>query len=337
MINRQKGIIIGVGVALGVACLGISVLFFNALSTSRDAAMKRDLAYGELKSLYETKVFPKDDNINRIKTDQKELEAWEANVSNFLAKASIKADDLTPVRFKQALQKTVHQLASKKSKSLNKTYVAEDFKFGFDRYLGDSDSLPQLADVPKLAQQLHLIQAVVGELYDAKITKLTLVEREVFEADATERKGRSGAGGGTKPARPTAAASRPTQKPVAATGPVVSDGVNPVLSPLLTRQKLTFGFQAKPSALMGVLNRLAAMDSFAVVTSVEFTKDVDSVMLVEDRKRALLKASEDGKKVGDGGATAVTDITRDRLVTDPEREPPLDVIMSVDVYLFKGV
>jgi hypothetical protein len=330
MINRQKGIIIGVGVVLGIACLGISVLFFKALSTSREAAEQRDLAYEQLKSLYQAKVFPKEENIKRIKDDQKELEAWESGVSNFLAKSSIKADDLTPVRFKQALQNTVTSLASRKSATL-KPFVGEDFKFGFDRYLGDSDSLPQTADVSKLAQQLHLVQAVVRELFDANITKLTLVEREVFEAGAGERQpGRPG------PSRPRSpgVVSRPGQNNSTATDGK-GDGENPVLSSLLTRQKMTFGFQAKPSALMSVINRLVAMDAFVVISSVEFTKAEDAVLVAEERKKAIVKALEEAKTKGAAAPAALE--VRDRLVTDPEREPPLDVTLSVDVYLCKGV
>jgi len=334
MINRQKGIFIGASVVLGVACLGISVLFFKALSTSWEAAQQRDLAYEQLKSLYQAKVFPKSENIKRIQEDQKELEAWETNVSNFLAKASIKADDLTPVRFKQALQKTVQVLASKRSSLILKPYVAENFKFGFDRYLGDSDSLPQAADVPKLAQQLHLIQAVVGELYEANITKLTLVEREAFEADTTEKSGRPI--GPPKPTRPTPPASRQGQRPSGSVDTGASDALSPVLSSMLIRQRLTFGFEAKPSALLAVLNRLAAMDAFAVISSVEFKKMDDSITLAEERKKALVKPSEETKKTSVTAATAI-DGTRDRLVTDPEREPLLNVVLSVDVYLFKGV
>jgi len=330
MINRQKGIFIGVGVVLGVACLGISVLFFKALSTSREAAEQRDFAYEQLKSLYQAKVFPKEENIKRIKDDQKELEAWEASVSNFLAKSSIKADDLTPVRFKQALQNTVRSLASRKSATL-KPFVGEDFKFGFDRYLGDSDSLPQPTDVPKLAQQLHLVQAVVRELFDANISKLTVVEREVFEAGAGEKS--PGRPSPSRPPRPTPAYQ--TGQTSATAADVKSDAVSPVLSSLLTRQKMTFGFQAKPSALMSVINRLVAMDAFVVISSVEFTKAQDAVLVAEERKKAIVKALEESKTKGAVAPAALE--ARDRLVTDPEREPPLDVTLSVDIYLCKGV
>lgn len=331
MINRQKGIVIGLGAALGVACLGIGVLFFMALSTSQEAAEQRDLAYEQLKSLYQSKIFPKPENIKRMKDDQVALEAWATEVSNLLAKASVKVDDLTPVRFKQELQKTVRELAGAKS-AAGKPYVAPDFKFGFDRYLGDSDSLPQTADVAQLAQQLNLIQALVRELYAANIAKLTSVEREVFEADAAEKTGVR-----PRPTRPTSAFKKPGQNPASGATPTVSDTMNPVLSAMLARQKLTFGFQAKPSALMGALNRLAAIENtFAVVSGVEFTKTEDSVMLAEERKKAAAKAAEDAR-ASSAAAAAVSDATRDRVVTDPEREPPMNVTLSVDVYLFKGV
>jgi len=99
---------------------------------------------------------------------------------------------------------------------------------------------------------------------------------------------------------------------------------------------LKFGFQAKPSALMGVLNRLAAMDAFVVISSLEFKKSEDVVLVAVDKKKAAVKASEETKTTG-AGAAAVPEAVSESLVTDPEREPPLDVQLSVDVYLPKGV
>ena len=331
MVNRQQGIVIGVGVLLGVACLVIGVLFFMALSTSGEAEEKRDSAYDQLKSLYESKIFPSEKNIARIKEDKVVLEAWAMEVSNLLAKASVKVDDLTPVRFKQELQKTVRDLVVEKSPS-GKNFVASDFMFGFDRYLGNSDSLPQSGDVAQLAQQLQLIRLVVRELYAANIVKLTSVDRDVFEADASEkRQGPST----TASRRPASASRRPGQNPNSNAGAaaVVSDAMNPALSALLIRQKFVFGFQAKPSALTGALNRLAAMEAFVVVSGVEFSKAEDSILLSEQRKKEVAKAAEEVKTTPAPAAASA----RDRIVTDPEREPPMTVKLSVDVYLFKGV
>lgn len=329
MINRQKGIVIGVGAVLGAACLGIGVLFFMALSTSSEAEEKRDSAYDQLKSLYESKIFPSEKNIARIKEDKVVLESWAMEVSNLLAKASIKADDLTPVRFKQELQKTVRDLVVEKSPS-GKGFVATDFMFGFDRYLGNSDSLPNAGDVAQLAQQLQLIRLVVRELYAANIVKLTSVDRDVFEADAAEK--RQG-GAPASPRRPTAVSRRPGQRPAPGATADVTDTMNPALSALLTRQKFTFGFQAKSSALAGALNRLAAMEAFVVVSGVEFSKAEDSILLAEQRKKDAAKAAEEVKTT----SAPVAESARDRIVTDPEREPPMNVKLSVDVYLFKGV
>lgn len=328
MINRQQGIVVGVGALLGIACLGIGVLFFMALSTSSEAHEKRDLAYGQLKALYQSKVFPSDTNIQRLKDDTVVLEAWTAEGTNVLAKAALKVDDLTPVRFKQELQNKVYALGIKKAAS-GKPFVASDFKFGFDRYLG-TDSLPQPGDVAQLAQQLKIIHLVVQELYAAKIMSLTEVQREEFEEDPSERK----TGPSTTTSRRAAApARRPGSQAGSGAKPVVTDEIDPALSTLLTRQQFTFGFQAKPAALIGVLNRLAAMDAFAVVSGVDFTKAEDSILLAEQRKKAAEKTAE-------AAFTAVAPSaqgSRDRIVTDPEREPQMNVKVSVDVYLFKGV
>jgi len=316
----------GVGVVLGGACLVIGVLFFMALAKSSGAEEKRDSAYEQLKSLYQAKVFPSNTNIQRIKDDKAVLEAWVAEASNVLARASIRIEDLTPVRFKQELQKNVRALALEKSPS-GKHFVAADFKFGFDRYLGGSDSLPQSSDVAQLAQQLKLIHLIVRELYDAKIMNLTEVEREEFETDATDPK--QGAQPAVNSRRAAAAVRRPGQQGASAK-PATSDEMDSSLTALLTRQKMTFGFQAKPATLIGVLNRLAAMDAFVVVSSIEFTKAEDGIIRAEQRKKA---AAEETK--GTGALTAATPL--DRIVTDPVREPQMNVKLSVDVYLFKGV
>jgi|GEM_PF-834325 len=328
MINRQQGIVIGLAALLGVACLVIGVFFFMALATSSGAAERRDLAYEQLKSLYQSKIFPSDENIQRIKDDKVVLETWVTDVSNVLAKASIKADDLSPVRFKQELQNTVRDLGGEKSSS-GKSFVATDFLFGFDRYLGNSVILPQENDVAQLAQQLQLIHLVVRELYAANIVKLTAVERDVFEADAADKTKETSVSSRRLPA----AVKKPGQKPAAGAPADVSNTMNPALSALLTRQKFTFGFQAKPSALTGALNRLAAMDAFVVVSGLEFTKAEDSILLAEQRKKNAAKAAEEAKTK----AAPAAESPSDRMVTDPEREPPMNVKLSVDVYLFKGV
>lgn len=328
MINRQQGIVIGVGAVLGVACLVLGALFFMALSTSSGAAEQRDQAYEQLKALYQAKVFPSDANIKRIKEDQVVLEAWATEASNVLSRAAIRVEDLSPVRFKQELQQTVRELVAEKSPAGK--FVTPDFKFGFDRYM-DSDSLPQKSDVAQLAQQLKLIHLVVRELFASNIGKLTVVERDVFEADAADKK--SGSSSATPRRSAAAAARRPGQTPATGAAAAETDAMSPVLSTMLTRQKFTFGFQAKPSALIAALNRLAAMDAFLVVSGVEFIKAEDSILIAEQRKKEAAKAAEEAKT----SAASVTAPPGDRTVTDPGREPPLNVKLSVDVYLFKGV
>jgi len=77
------------------------------------------------------------------------------------------------------------------------------------------------------------------------------------------------------------------------------------------------------------------MDAFVVISSVEFTKAGDAVLVAEERKKVILKALQESKTKGATAPAALE--ARDRLVTDPEREPPLDVTLSVDIYLCKGV
>ena len=58
--------------------------------------------------------------------------------------------------------------------------VAPGF-FGFDQYLGQSDSLPASEHVDRLTAQLTIIEKLCEELYAAGIMELRSVSREVFD------------------------------------------------------------------------------------------------------------------------------------------------------------
>ena len=152
------------------------------------------------------------------------LEAWATGVSNLLAIASVKVDDLTPVRFKQELQRPFVNLQGEVAS--RQVLCRRDFKFGFDRYLGDSDSLPQAADVPQLARRLNLIQTLVRTLCVTNIVRLTSLWNAKFSRWMPLKRRRRALRG----KRPSAAVPKPGRS-LALKGAAVSDTLNPALSP----------------------------------------------------------------------------------------------------------
>ncbi|NLF99455.1 MAG: hypothetical protein GX565_04810, partial [Lentisphaerae bacterium] len=102
-----------------------------------------------------------------------------------------------------------------------------------------------------------------------------------------------------------------------------------------TSQRFSIEFVARPAAVIEALNRLAAMDLFAVVAEAELRKAGDLLAQFNAKKK------ESSAKLAAEGAAAPVDPAKlshvERIVTDPELEPPVNVKLDIDVYSFEGV
>jgi hypothetical protein len=103
-----------------------------------------------------------------------------------------------------------------------------------------------------------------------------------------------------------------------------------VKSGYFSKQRFSFEFVARPAAFIEALNRLAAMDLFVVVAETEIRKTSDPLAVV----RGAAKKDASGANVAVDPATLTH---AERIVTDPELEPPVSVRLEVDVYSFEGV
>lgn len=320
--KRQQIVLIVCGALMAVLCLGAGWFLISAMGARSAAADQRNEAYQELQKIYSSKVFPSEENIARVSEDQKALEAWLAAAAALVHKGDLQVETNSPAVFKQSLQSTVRALSAQPG-ALKGKAVDPAFKFGFDKYLGDSASLPDKENVWRLTQQLSVIEKICKELYAANIMSLESVQRETFdEAKAEQPKEESGGGGRRRSRR-----DRQPERSVAAT-PASGAGE------FYSKQRYSFVFQARPAAFIEALNRLASMDLFVVVAETEFRKTDDPLMKRDARKEKEPKA--EGLS-----AAAETDLSKvshaERIVTDPELEPPVSVKLDVDVYSFEGV
>jgi hypothetical protein len=298
------------------------------MGVKNEAAEARNQTYGDLRNIYSSKVFPSDENILRVREDQKALEVWLAAASNVVHKGDLQVDKETPPSFKQKLQATVRSL-SQQPGSVNGKAVAAGFNFGFDKYLGESAILPSPEHVDHLAQQLAIIDKICRELYSANILALESVGRETFEETGSEQqKGKEEPVRRNK-RRPNKedAAARPVRG-AAAAGHVAQTGE------FYSKQRFTFVFKARPDAFVEALNRLAAMELFVVVAETEFRKTADSLT----RREAGKKNAKEGAASDKGPAVDLATVPHaERIVTDPELEPPVSVKLDIDVFSFEGV
>jgi hypothetical protein len=329
--KRQQIIWIIVGALMAIVCAGAAWLLFSAMGVKSEAEEARSQKYAELQKIYGAKVFPNDENIARVKEDEKALLSWLGSVSNLVHKGDLSIEKETPPGFKQLLQNTVRALSATPGTAANGKIVASGFSFGFDKYLGESDSLPAKENVDRLTYQLKVIELICNELYAAKILSLDSVVRETFEeAQSAEQKPKD------EPRRPTNRRNNRRDREATASAHVEKPAALPTASGLFEKQRFTFVFKARPDAFVGVLNRLAAMDQFVVIAEAEFHKTEDPLMKREADNAKKKSNPAESNALG-GTVDPATVPHAERIVTDPELDPPVSVKLDIDVYSFEGV
>ena len=321
--KRHQITMIACGVLMAAVCGVAGWFLFTETSDKNRAAEERDQAYQELQKIYRAKVFPSDENIARVGEDQKVLEGWLATASNQVHKGDLHVEPKTPTSFKQALQAAVRKLSAHTGAVQGKI-VAPGFNFGFDQYLGQSDSLPASEHVDRLTAQLAIIEKLCEELYAANILELKKVEREVFDAVKKEEEEQE-----------TSSRRRSRRRDDSGGGSKASGSAARAESEYWSSQRFAVEFVARPAAVIEALNRLAAMDLFAVVAEAELRKAGDLLAQFNAKKK------ESSAKLAAEGAAAPVDPAKlshvERIVTDPELEPPVNVKLDIDVYSFEGV
>ena len=326
--KRHQITLIICGVLMAAVCLGAGWFLVTSLAAKSAAADERNQAHEQLQGIYRAKVFPSNENIARVNEDRKVLETWLATASNLVHKGDLQVEPKTPTSFKQALQATVRTLSTHPGTVQGKV-VAAGFNFGFDKYLGQSDSLPVPEHVDRLTGQLAIIERICKELYGANILELKTVTREIFDE-------KGGAAVQTQE-EPSGGSRRRRRRDDSgeSAAPAVKAGAS---SEFFSSQRFSFEFQARPAAFIAALNKLAAMDLFVVVAEAELRKTSDPLAQLSAKKKD--SAAGTGA-TGQGAVAAPVDpatLTHvERIVTDPELEPPVNVKLDIDVYSFEGV
>jgi hypothetical protein len=306
-------------VAGGVAFLLLLLLIGAALVGSFIKKRASDQVLSEkrmeFQSVYATKPFPSGRNGAREKENVKNLRAWFVQLVDLARKGQVEPSERSPSNFMSLLSEKRKQLDGM-AKAVG-TVLPADFGFGFDRYFASSGALPAPDDVPRLTQQLVVVDKISTVLFDAKVDQIDSIEREEFEG-ANEAPGENG---GSRRVRP----EDELRMQAAKNAGVMAPGA------WSAKFHLTVKVKAREKSLLAVLDRLAAHEMFVVVTSVGTAKTAPDV------KEAAVK-----KAVAPGGLAVLepddTALSRaQRTVSGPVVEVPMDVTIELDVYRFKNV
>lgn len=311
--EKKQKIIFGVlaaVIAFGIA--GIAAMLVQSSGRATAALEARDSAKSQLDSIYRSPMFPSPENRKIVEGDKIEIETWLAAVSNRLHQGDIHVNEaMTPSMWIKTVEDMRRQFGTRQT--------ADGFAYGFEQYLG-AGKLPAQADVARLAKQAEIIKAIMTELTQAGVLKITRMSRPVFEeADASAqteqvstRRGRAARG-----AQEQAAVKKESAEAVLAGG-------------LALRQRYTVEFTAAPTALIETMNRLMAMPLFAVVSDFEIKGP--------SLKKGPQTAPANSKTDPAAENAAYKDLSHEaRVISDPLLSDPLQIRLDIDVYTFQGV
>ncbi len=322
-------LIVGGGICLILAALALYLLLrFQSDYTRVDESLGN--AMNQLSVLNYRDPYPSEENVKRLQQNLGGLrEHFMALYSN-LRQGQMEPRRMEPAEFPGVLGRARNQLAGKAAE-LN-VKLPERFAFGFDRYVGE---LPAAVDIPRLVIQTKEVEELCMALYRAKVSEISSIQRTIFEQAALveaassaegRRGGRRREGGEESPEGVVIPAVQ-TQDPNA----------------LYTREHYVLSFTATDSSVWELLNILARLPMFVVVTDIQMTsenKDLNRGVLAKNAAataaaQAAAAAQPNALGLPPPAPVIVSETNypprEERVVAGRER---MQVVLGVDVYRF---
>lgn len=323
--GKKKAILIGgLVVALVVLVILPAMLLVRGFSSFSGAAHDLQKERDALNRLYSQDPFPSEENIAAEREQRAEVEAWFEKLREQIAEGQVVVPQLTPSGFIGEFGAVRNRLADKVRSSNSRLRFPPAFALGFARYA--EGTLPAPENVPRLTLQIKIIEKLINALIESNVQKLMVVIREEFEDKAVaqavsavqvqETTGRSRRPGAPRRRSSSAAAPEEEQE----TGQPQMQGY-PDRPELYRKESFRIELRTTEVGLLELLNRLAAMPLFVSVSQVEINRDTAQV-------------AEPPATAGQG-VTKLQDfpIRRERLVSGPEIEKPMRVVLAIDVFI----
>ncbi len=338
--NRSKIIFAAVSVVFVVLVAVAGFMAHGRRASAEKARKGRDREFKELEAVFQDDIFPSATNVTALQTNVRDLEDTRANMETALAAMNVPS----PTNISASVfMRTLQDLILKKVKTApvveGKKCVVPNFAFGFDRYVGPSSRMPRENEVPRLVQQLLIVSAVVDEMYASGVSQILAIRRERFEAGAAGDEAQAeerGPRGRSRIRRREAQSDSNEDTSSGSSAPSIQ-------TDLYSAQQFSIHCVARQGAVVDLLNRLARLRYFTVVTDVRLRKvgpDVRVPGLTADKPQegaprrgkrtedVLAETEEDGPVLSDLPPSQ-------RLMSGPDIDPPLDVMIEMYVYRFE--
>jgi hypothetical protein len=317
MQSRRKILVIAVAVVIALMFVAAAVLVVRGFGAFYRAEAQLGDKKAEMEQLYQRQPFPSGKNLGMERSNLAALNDELTGMLEAMGKGQILSVNQSPPKFMAQFWETRKDLTSKAKEMGIGLANGEDFDFGFARHM--PGNLPAPQDVPRLTQQLKIVQSLCEVLYAGRINDLRSIGREEFEVDAIS---------GVKSDAPV---GRHRVETASSSLNVVNAGAGTIPEGrLFGNWHFVVVFSAKNSALLTVLNGLASGPLFAVVTSLDVAGDAKLFVRSGESSPAERRTTAEGQPAAKDAAPVVS---RDQRVVCG-RDVPLTVRMEVDVYQF---
>lgn len=311
MQSRRKLIVIVVSVVIGLLFAGSVALLVRGFIKYSEVQAELATHRARLTELYERNPFPSVQNYAQETGNLAVVSQSLADLQSALAAGQVEPLGQSPAAFINQFFETQKRLtADAKNVGIG---LPKGFDFGFGRHMGGNLPAPQ--DVPRLTQQLRLVEDICQILYTARVSSVDGIARQEFEVDVP--------GVAATKSVPAAFQARRAQEVELKNVVDPTAGVIPA-GQQFGRWHFVVQFTGREAALMNVLNGLARSPVFTVVSRLDVEGDEK---LFERKEVIAAKPGEDGQPVKE--APKAKDY---RVLCG--RDAALSVKIELDVYQF---
>ena len=333
--SKNRVILAVIGGVIAIAVLVAAFLTWQAYSAkvaARDGDDEEgtdglETVVGRAQTLSRKPIYPCAESVKALKADAETLSDWRTEALRFAARGDRPVEKTTTAAFKTFIVTDARRIAALKG-AVNGSLVKPDFAFGpFKDYIAEG-KMPPEAQLTEIQRRWDDVATIAETLAACGVDELTDV---AFRDDA--------------------AAKEAAEKENATKNRRARGGKNAAKKESTVRPSAygyTFAFQARPSALVKVVNALTTCDRFVVVDSLTFdrTRDVFAEALGGDEKKnaeAQHVGRRGRRRGGRGGddaaafaqAAGAESAAKSGIVTDPAADAPFAARMSVTVYDFR--
>ena len=306
--NWRKHMVLMAGGGVALVLLIASLVFLVRFQRQYGATTRElESAYQRLQQLNNRNPFPSAENVDKIRLNLEELRKQAAQIRDVQVRSQIKGESMEPAEFAPLLEKSSRRLQQKAQES--GVVLPSGFAFGFPRYA--EGALPNKDDVFRLVAQLRAVEAVCDVLFQASISQVDSLERQVFDE--------SSAGG--EVAAPEA---RRTRRATAEAAPVATSIPLTESNALYSVERITVTVQGREIAIWDVLNAVVRHPSFMVLVDVRLENTLATAGTL-GKKTALSTTG------GDGGKLIQYPTHDDRIVSGREL---VAATLVIDLYHF---